>query len=114
MIQIRELFQSTFAKNVTMISVSTAFAQLLSALLSPLITRIYSPEEYGVLTLYSSILGLTVIIASLRYEWGILIADNDEKAINIVGLCFFVLFIYVLILFTTIYFFKDFIVFFGC
>ena len=107
--QIKELFQSTFAKNVAMISASTAFAQLLSALFSPVITRIYSPEEYGVLTLYSSVLGLTAIIATLGYEWGIPIADNDEKAVNIMFLCFFVLSIYVFILFIIFYFFKAFI-----
>ena len=94
MLHLRKLFQSTFAKNVAMISASTAFAQMLNALFSPVITRLYNPDEYGILTLYISILGLVAIIASLKYEWGITIAESDEKAVNVMSLCFIVLFIF--------------------
>ena len=103
--KIKELFRSSFAKNVAMISGSTALAQLLNALFSPVITRIYSPEEYGILTVYTSILGLIVIVASLKYEWGIPIAENDEKAINVMGLSFFVLFHFVILVLVVFYFF---------
>ncbi len=105
--KIKELFQSSFAKNVAMISGSTALAQLLNALFSPVITRIYSPEEYGILTVYTSILGLIVIVASLKYEWGIPIAENDEKAINVMGLSFFVLLHFVILVFVVFYFFGE-------
>ena len=105
--KIKELFQSSFAKNVAMISGSTAFAQLLNALFSPVITRIYSPEEYGILTVYTSILGLIVIVASLKYEWGIPIAENDEKAINVMGISFFVLLHFVILVFVVFYFFGE-------
>lgn len=105
--KIKGLFQSSFAKSVAMISGSTAFAQLLNALFSPVITRIYSPEEYGILTVYTSILGLIVIVASLKYEWGIPIAENDEKAVNVMGLSFLVLFHFVILVFVVFYFFGK-------
>jgi len=107
LMRIKELFQSSFAKNAAMISGSTAFAQLLNALFSPVITRIYSPEEYGILTVYTSILGLIVIFASLKYEWGIPIAENDEKAVNVMGLGFFLLFHFVILVFMVFYFFGK-------
>lgn len=106
MAQIRELFQSTFARNVAMISASTAFAQLINALFILVITRIYSPEEYGILTLYTSILGLMVIMSSLKYEWGMPIAENDEKAVNVMALSFIVLFIFTVAIYITFYFFD--------
>ncbi|HHY80204.1 MAG TPA: oligosaccharide flippase family protein [Thermoanaerobacter sp.] len=90
-----------------MVSASTAFAQLMSAFFSPIITRIYSPEEYGILTLYTSILGLMAIMSSLKYEWGMPIAENDEKAVNVMALSFIVLFIFSATIYITFYFFDK-------
>ena len=92
MIKFKNLFKSNFAKSVAIISGGTAFAQVLNALFSPIITRIYNPNEYGVLTVYSSILGIIIVIASLKYELGIPIAEDDEKAVNVMALSFFILF----------------------
>jgi O-antigen/teichoic acid export membrane protein len=104
---LKKLFQSSFAKSVAMITGGTTIAQLLNALFSPIITRLYSPEEYGVLSVYTSILGLIVIIASLRYELGIPIAEDDEKAVNVMALCFFVLIIFVIVVFLIFLFFGE-------
>ena len=92
--KIKNLFSGNFAKSVVMISGSTVVAQVLNFLLSTVITRIYTPEQYGVLTVYSSILGLIVIVASLNYEWGIPIADNDRKAMNVLQLSFAILLVF--------------------
>mgnify|MGYP001210294169 FL=1 len=92
--KVRNLFRGNFAKSVVMISGSTVVAQALNFLLSTIITRIYTPEQYGVLTVYSSILGLIVIVASLNYEWGIPIADNDRKAMNVLQLSFAILLVF--------------------
>lgn len=107
MLKLKKLFQSSFAKSVAMITGGTTIAQLLNALFSPIITRLYSPEEYGVLSVYTSILGLIVIIASLRYELGIPIAEDDEKAVNVMALCFFVLIIFVIVVFLIFLFFGE-------
>lgn len=104
MIKFKNLFKSNFAKSVAIISGSTAFAQVLNALFSPIITRIYNPNEYGVLTVYTSILGIIVIIASLKYELGIPIAEDDEKAVNVMALSFFILFFFVALIFVIFYF----------
>ncbi|GBU28556.1 hypothetical protein R84B8_02116 [Treponema sp. R8-4-B8] len=83
--------KNIFLKNVLMLTGGAVLAQVINFLLSPVITRLYTPEDYGILSVYSSILGLLVIISSLKYEFAIVIADNDETAINIVGLCLAVL-----------------------
>lgn len=86
-----------------MIAGSSALAQVINALLSPVITRIYTPEEYGLLAVYSSVLGIFIFIASLRYDWAIPIAKDDEEAINIFALAFLILilitFLFALVLF---------------
>lgn len=85
------IFKGTFAKNIAVVAGGTALTQLISSLLSPIVTRLYSPEEFGILSLYSAVLGMIVVAASLKYEWSIPIAESDEKATNIVALSLTVL-----------------------
>lgn len=72
----------------------TAFAQAITLLLSPVITRIYSPEEFGVVTVFSAIVGVFVVYASLRYERTIPIAESKEMSVNMLTLSFIILSIF--------------------
>ena len=82
---------TSFGKNVVMIATGTVGAQLIGVLLAPLITRIYTPEEYGIFILYSSLLGMLTVLGTLRYEEAIPIAEDEEKAINVLTLCLIIL-----------------------
>lgn len=84
----KQIRESKFGKSIALIAGGTAFAQALGILFSPIITRIYPPEQYGVLTSYSAVLGLLAISASLDYQKAIPIAEDDEKAINLLVLSF--------------------------
>ncbi|MFZ7134530.1 MAG: lipopolysaccharide biosynthesis protein [Eubacteriales bacterium] len=88
---LNKFLKGNFSRNVFIVAGGTAFTQILNALLTPIVTRIYTPEEYGVVSLYVAVLSMAVIVASLKFEWGIPIAEDDEKAINIVALSILVL-----------------------
>jgi len=105
--KIKQLLKNNFVKSILMISGGTAFAQIFNGAMSPIITRIYSPEDYGILTLYTSILSILAIIGSLQYELSIPIAEDEEKAINAFALSFFILFIVTLFFFFIIFFFNN-------
>lgn len=105
--KIRNLFKSSFGKNVIMITGGTIFAQILTALLSPVITRIYSPKDYGILTVYTAILGMISLLGALSYDYAIPIADDDGKAINILSLCIIILFLFTFILILLLVFFGS-------
>lgn len=81
-----------------MIAGGTAIAQALGVLLSPLITRIYSPDEFGILTLYIAIVALIEIYSSFRYEMAIPIAENEDKAVNMIFLSLSILIVITLII----------------
>ncbi|MFP4698647.1 MAG: lipopolysaccharide biosynthesis protein [Eubacteriales bacterium] len=91
---INRLRNSKFGKSVVMIAGGTASAQLLNTIFSPVITRIYTPEEYGILTAYVTIIGLSAL-GAFKYEIGILIAEDEKNAINVFVLSLIVLFGYV-------------------
>lgn len=104
-----KFFKSSFAKSIALITGGTVFAQAMGILFSPIITRIYPPEQYGVLTTYTAVLGLIVIIASLSYQQAIPIAEDDEKAINVMALSVIILVIIVFAITLLIYIAEDFV-----
>jgi len=76
-----------FVHAVGIIVGATAFAQLLSVIISPLVTRLYSPEDYGVFAAYTAIVNILLAVNSLRYEFAIALPDRDDIAFNLVILC---------------------------
>ncbi|NLE25942.1 MAG: oligosaccharide flippase family protein [Clostridiaceae bacterium] len=79
------------------ISGGTAVVQVLGFLLSPIITRLYTPGEFGVLSIYTAIVTI-LSLGSFKYERAIPIAEDDTSAINIIALCLLVLTGYTLLI----------------
>ena len=65
----------------------TAGSQFLLILASPLLTRLYEPDQFGVLALFVSLIGLLSVIASARYELAIPIPWSRQTAVNLAALC---------------------------
>jgi O-antigen/teichoic acid export membrane protein len=80
------LFRGGFARSVGVLVGGTAFAQALMVLLLPLLTRLYSPEDFTVLAVYASILGIISVAACLRLEIAIPLPQHDDDAANLLAL----------------------------
>ena len=76
---------SPFARNVSVLVVSTVIGQAAGVLLSPLLTRIFSPDEFGMLSVYSAILAVIGGAACLRYEIAIPQAQTETEAVDLIG-----------------------------
>lgn len=105
---IKKIFKNKFGKAVFVVASGTFLAQFISAIVSPIITRVYSPEEYGVLTLYASVLSVFAI-SSLKYEIAIPISRNEKIAINVLLLSILILSGFVIVLTIALYLFGSFI-----
>ena len=76
----RQLRANRFVKGVTVLAGGTVLSQLIVLAASPLLTRLYSPAEWGVLAIFVSIIGMFSVITSLRYEIAIAIPPAPETA----------------------------------
>jgi O-antigen/teichoic acid export membrane protein len=94
-------------KNILLISSGTFIAQILGILLTPLITRVYLPQDYGVLTSFNSIISILVIICLFDYHKAIPIANNDKQVTNLIFLSLSILLSFTFFLFTIFYFFGE-------
>lgn len=64
----------------------TTIAQAIPIAISPILTRIYTPEDFGVFALYMGVTSIVSVVATGRYELAIMLPKKDEDAINIVAL----------------------------
>lgn len=75
--------KSEFARNVLTLMTGTTIAQAIPIAISPILTRIYTPEDFGVLALFISITYIIGSISNGRYELALMLPEEDEDAINI-------------------------------
>lgn len=82
----RFLPKSAYAKNVLTLMTGTGLAQAIPIAISPILTRIYTPEEFGVFALYMAIASILTVLVTGRYEMAILLPKKDRDAMSLVAL----------------------------
>lgn len=75
-----------FVRNVTMLASGTILAQLIVLLASPLVSRLYEPEAFGLLGVYISVVATVSVIAALRYDLAVPLPGDDEDALAVLRL----------------------------
>jgi lipopolysaccharide exporter len=73
-----------FVRNVVTLMTGTTFAQALTIIITPVLTRIYIPGDFGILGVYTSIIGVLAVICCGRYELAIVLPEKDEDASNLI------------------------------
>jgi len=103
----RLLPKSEFTKNTFILVVGTIIAQSIPLLLHPILRRIYSPEDFGAMSVYLNIFSMLTIVSALRYEATIVLPKNNNEAANILTLAFIINIIFSTTLLLIIVFFKN-------
>ena len=88
---LRSLFpQTDFLRNVLTLLSGTVLAQAIPILLSPILSRIYTPEEFGIFAIFSSFAAAFAAIATFRYELAIMLPEKESSAVNLLRLSFII------------------------
>ncbi|WP_298472146.1 oligosaccharide flippase family protein [uncultured Psychrobacillus sp.] len=88
--KIVKLLKRPFVRNVIIISTGTLAAQAITLFLTPVITRLYGPEAYGLMGVFVSLLGIVTPIAALTYPIAIVLPKKEEEAQGIIRLSFYI------------------------
>lgn len=94
--------QGGFFKAVSVLVGGTAFAQVIGLICLPILTRIYTPEDYSILGVYIAIVSIFSVISCLRFEIAIPIAKSDFSAKKLLILSVYTNFLISILLFITI------------
>lgn len=62
----------------------TAIAQLIAVFISPILSRLYTPEDFGILALFVSITTVLSVISTGRYELAIVLPEQEKDANKLV------------------------------
>ncbi len=85
----KKIFGNEVFKNIMTLFSGSTLAQLIPFLIYPLLSRLYTPEEFGTLALFSSLMVILSIFSTLKYDLAIMLPEEKGKAINIAGFCLF-------------------------
>ena len=88
----QQIRKSEFSKNSIALLGGTVFSQLIPIGLSPVLTRLFSPTEFGVLALFVSISKIISVFITGRYEPAIVLPKEDRDGVNLMGAAFFLSF----------------------
>ena len=82
---------SNFLSNIIKLFSATLVGQVLGILITPVLSRLYSPADFGLFQLFLSMISVIAVISCLSYESAIILPEKNEDAANLVSLCLFLI-----------------------
>lgn len=99
--------QGGFLKAVSILVGGTAFAQFIGLISLPILTRLYSPEEFSLFAIYTSLLIILSVASCLRFEIAVPLPKDDNEAIYLVLLALISNFLISIFIFFIIWLFHT-------
>lgn len=106
----KKIRNSKYIHNFTALAGSEIVGQVIIIGVTPILTRVYSPAEFGQYEFFKTSALLLVVIGFLNYDASIYSSKNDKERINSVLLSVFVLFAICTITSIGLFIFNDFFV----
>ena len=100
--------KSEFLQNVFTLLSGATLAQVITLIAIPILTRIYTPEDFGYIAIYLSIANIIAAISTGRYELAIMLPKKRQEALAIFKGAFQIAFIISLITLVIIVILKSF------
>lgn len=102
-----KFISSTNVQNVAKLLSANVVAQIVGLMVYPILTRIYAPEDFGLMNLFVSIASVLVILATAEYHYAIVLPKEDKLARGIIHLSIGMLLIVTIIVLLTLPFAKQ-------
>ncbi|SDO63289.1 Membrane protein involved in the export of O-antigen and teichoic acid [Halomonas shengliensis] len=99
--------KNRFARSVSVLAGGTVAGQIIAVAASPILTRLYSPEHFGLLAVYSSLLTLLGVIVTLRYHLAIPLPQEEQEAKSLVIISLIFSFVTALLVSLGVWFFSE-------
>lgn len=80
---IRGIIKSPSIRNFTKLLSANVVAQVIGLIVYPILTRIYAPEDFGLLNLFLSIGGVLTIISTAEYYYAIVLPKEHKQAVAV-------------------------------
>lgn len=78
--------KSSFLRNILTLLTGSSVAQAIPIAVTPILTRLYTPHDFGVLAIFVAVTTIVGSIVSGRYELAVILPESDDEALNIAAL----------------------------
>ncbi len=75
---IRKIVTSELTRNSAKLLSANVVAQAIGLLVYPILTRLYSPEDFGLLNLFLSIGGVLALLSTAEYQYAIVVPKTEN------------------------------------
>jgi O-antigen/teichoic acid export membrane protein len=80
------LKQSQYVGAVTTLALGTLMAQVIVVGASPILTRVYAPEDFGIFALFMALVSSLVPIVCGKYEVAMMLPKSDRQGLQLLGI----------------------------
>lgn len=84
---LKTLFKSPFIKNVLILASGAGIAGVIPFVFLPLLTRVYSPTDFGVYTTVFSLVNIVSLISTLRFEDSFFLVNDTPTRFKLLYNC---------------------------
>ena len=77
------LRKSSFVKNILIVMTGTAAAQVIGIVLSPIISRLFTPSDFGIYGAFGSVWGIVAAGVTMQYSQAIMLPKEKGDAANL-------------------------------
>ena len=84
---------NSFASDILTLSSVPLFSQAIGIFLTPIVTRLYAPEAFGLQSIFGSIVTLIAVFSTMSYHNSLILPKNDNEAFNMLTVCIILIFI---------------------
>lgn len=89
---INKLKQSEFFKNTVLVMTGTVLAQVIGIAITPIISRLFSPWDFGVFGSFNAIAAIIAAGITLDYSQAMMLPKSDDEAINLLYISIYCVF----------------------
>lgn len=104
---IKNILNNEFIRNAFTLMLGTALSQAIPIAIIPILTRIFTPEDFGLLALYGACVAILSVFIAGRYEIAIMLPKSNEDAKILLQASIIITFLIATILFIPILFFNK-------
>ncbi|MBS1783755.1 MAG: oligosaccharide flippase family protein [Bacteroidetes bacterium] len=106
-LNIKKLFKHFSQKDILILSGGTIIAQSIVFLSSPILSRIYTPEAFGILSVFTAVSVLLACLSTGKYELAIFAPKEDQEALQLLHAALKIVFAFSFIVLFVILFYQS-------
>jgi teichuronic acid exporter len=77
---------SHYLRDIAWLASGNAIAQIIAVLAMPVLTRLYSPEDFAIQNLFLQLIGFFVVLLTWRYEYFIQLPKKENESVELLVL----------------------------